>query len=176
MANGYGSSAATLRGHSQSIHRVATNGSGRLLASGSADGLIALWEADGQPLATLRGHTGVIYGVALSDDGRLLASGGLDGTARLWDTTNGELLRTFEPNAGPVYGVALSRNGRLPAASTAEGVVSVWTLRDHEVVGAELWCSSAFTAARPTLRKNGHHGTDRRDAGAARRSYRAWCL
>ena len=59
---------------------------GRLLASGTRDGTVRLWDpATGEHRRTLTGHTARVTGVAFSPDGRLLASGGADGTVRLWD-------------------------------------------------------------------------------------------
>ena len=69
---------------------------GWLVASGSFDGTVRLWEAStGAPLATLKGHTGGVRGVALSADRRLLATGGYDGTARLWEASTGSWLSTL---------------------------------------------------------------------------------
>jgi len=67
-----------------------------LVASGSEDGGVKLWEAPGgRLLGTLLGHTGAVRSVALSGDGRLLASGSHDGTVKLWQVSSGICLRTL---------------------------------------------------------------------------------
>ena len=87
---------ATLQGHSGVVWGVALSGDGRLLASGSQDGTVKLWEAPrGRLRATLQGHSGGVEGVALSADGGLLASGGFDGTVRLWEASSGACLRVL---------------------------------------------------------------------------------
>ncbi|MEM4413248.1 MAG: hypothetical protein QXD59_03120, partial [Candidatus Caldarchaeum sp.] len=59
---------------------------GRLLASGSDDKTIKLWEVgSGQVVRTLSGHTNWVFSVAFSPDGRLLASGSRDNTIKLWE-------------------------------------------------------------------------------------------
>jgi WD40 repeat protein len=106
---------------------VAISGDGPLLASGSADGTIRLWEIEsGTAVATLHGHTGTVLSVALSDDGRLLASGGVDTTVRLWDVDSGQLLSILEGHTGVVLGVALSLDGRIVASGSEDGTVRLW--------------------------------------------------
>ncbi len=66
---------------------------GRLLASGSFDRRIRLWEIQAEQPAvsvvTLSGHSNLVRELAFAPDGSRLASGSWDRTVRLWDVESG---------------------------------------------------------------------------------------
>ncbi len=79
------------------VMSVAFAPDGRMLASGSNDSTIKLWDvASGREVRTLSGHTSDVWSVAFSPDGRTLASGSRDKTIKLWDVASGQLIRSLE--------------------------------------------------------------------------------
>jgi WD40 repeat protein/transcriptional regulator with XRE-family HTH domain len=129
---------ATLQGHSSGVLAVTLSGDGGLLASGSLDGTVRLWQTpSGRPLVALQGHNGGAVAVALSGDSGLLASGGLDGTARLWQAPSGRPLAALQHNGG-VAAVALSGDGGLLASGSLDGTVRLWQTPSRRLLAALL--------------------------------------
>lgn len=74
-----------LDGSKSSIYSVAINQTGTLVASGSTEKVIRLWDPRSrQKLLKLRGHTDNVRSLIFSEDGSQLLSASSDGTIRLW--------------------------------------------------------------------------------------------
>src|SRR5215468_1656405 len=99
------------KGHTALVYSVAFSPDGKLLATGSFDNSIKLWDfAAGKEARTLTGHTAPVYCVAWSPDGKPLASGAgnADKSVRLWDPAAGKETKNLGTHGNAVYSVAFS--------------------------------------------------------------------
>lgn len=84
------------------VSSVAFSPDGNLIAGGSFDHRVRLWDAaTGKLVRTLEGHTARVWHVAFRPDGKLIGSSGADRTIRLWDAVNGRLIRTIPVEEPP---------------------------------------------------------------------------
>jgi WD40 repeat protein len=73
-----------LLGHEQLTTAVAFSHAG-LIASGSFDGSIRVWQLSSGEQQVLRGHVGAVVALRFLPNDAGLVSAGADGTARRWD-------------------------------------------------------------------------------------------
>lgn len=125
------------RAHADMIWTLAFSPDGRMLASGSWDGAVKLWDVLSGALIWSGRHTSHANRVAFAPDGSVLASSGNDATVRLWDVRTGTQLQVL-PHSAPVPAVAWSAvtsdgtGGQLFASGDLEGTIQLW-----ETCGAE---------------------------------------
>lgn len=104
-----------------------------LLASGSADYTIKLWDWKSRNCRqTLYGHSSWVWSIAFHRNGTQLASGSYDQTVKLWDIETGECLKTLQGHTSPVVCVAYSFDGKLLASCEFDGVIKLWDAETGE--------------------------------------------
>ncbi len=109
-------------GHTAKIRIAVFSPDERLLATGSQDSLVKLWDVTtGRLLRTFPAHDRVVTLVAFSPDGRRLATGGnLERVLKLWDIDSGALLREITGLAtDKVRSLAFFPDGKRVAIGTA---------------------------------------------------------
>lgn len=139
----------TLKGHGKipdnripNRSGIAFSPNGEILASGSGDGTIRLWDAKTAASnsffhrlwrtffrhhkATLKGHTYHVLSVAFSPDGQTIASGSSDKTVRLWDLRTQKLKATLEGHTESILSVTFSPDGSTLASGCGDGAIHLW--------------------------------------------------
>ncbi len=110
-----------------SILSVAFSPNGNLLAAGTANGEIRLWNiASGTTLPACQGHTSWVRSVAFSPDGSTIVSGSDDQTVRLWNAITGKCLMTLQGHTSRVRSAAFSPDGNMLASSSDDQTVHLW--------------------------------------------------
>jgi len=137
-----------LEGHGNWTRAVAfTYDNGMLLASGSEDCTVKLWNLkSGQVANTLTQHQEGINCVVFSPNGKLLASCSNDATIKIWDVKTGDNLITLAGHQHTVFSVAFSPDGKLVASGGVDKTVRLWKLETSETLftleGHEDWVMS----------------------------------
>ncbi|MBD2001016.1 serine/threonine protein kinase [Leptolyngbya sp. FACHB-541] len=119
----------TLHGHVNSVATVAVSPDGQLIATGSFDKTLKLWDWNGELRQNLKGHIAPVLSVAFSPDGETLVSGSVDDTIKLWNL-DGELLSTLTEHADSVLSlsVAVSPDGQALVSGSDDCTVKIWQL------------------------------------------------
>jgi serine/threonine protein kinase len=119
-------------GHKNAAQVVAFSSSSRgdVLASGSADKTIKLWNPKTAKLTrTYRGHRDFITAIVFSPDGKYMASASLDGNIRVWSTSSRRLYRSYKAHEGAIAGLAFATDNRTLASAGEDGAIKVWDVR-----------------------------------------------
>jgi WD40 repeat protein len=120
-----------MHGHTDLIRTLTYSPDASLIATGSSDNTIRLWNAVtyqqvGQPL---EGHLDWVNSVAFSPDGQTLVSGGRDGKVILWDVASSEMIdEPFLEHTSEVRSVAFAPDGQTVASGGVDQTIIIWDI------------------------------------------------
>jgi ABC-type oligopeptide transport system substrate-binding subunit len=137
----------TLTGHTDGIPCLAYSSDGTILASGSVDNSVKLWDpATGKATDTL-GHTSTVFSLCFTPNGKTLFAGDDDTLIKVWDVTTGKSIATLQGHNGWVKSLAITSNGNLLASGSGDKNIKLWdlstgknvaTLNGHSAVVSSL--------------------------------------
>ncbi|KAI8925962.1 hypothetical protein BC831DRAFT_458429 [Entophlyctis helioformis] len=100
---------ASLESPSGSVYSLASNKTGSMLASGSPEKIVRLWDPlcpPNSPIMRLQGHADNIRDLLVSDDGRWVLSASSDSTVKLWSVAMARCWTTYAHFEAPVWCLA----------------------------------------------------------------------
>ncbi len=118
--------------HKGSVWSVATSDDGKLVASGSVNNRICVWDIESDNLAYLEGHFDIpsttkgVTSVAFAPKSKYLASAGADHTVRIWDLETRRSIQVLSGHVDEVRSVAFSKDGSFLASGSRDNSVRLW--------------------------------------------------
>ena len=158
----------TITGHSDTITSVAFNHKNNILASGSGDDTIKLWDLKtNKEIATLAGHADVFFSsvsaVVFSHDDKILASSSGDGTIKLWNVKNKSEIATLTGHGNGASAVVFSHDGKTLVSSDGDGKIKLWDVKTQAEIftlqgHSDAISSIAFSDDSKTLASGSNDG------------------
>lgn len=149
-----GEALVELKGHSNFVFSVAFHPHGNLIASGSFDETVKLWDVRcGSCISTLPAHSEPCTSVDFNCDGTCIVSSSHDGLIRIWDVATSECLKTIyaqDIKNPPVSYVKYSPNGKYVLSSMLDGKIRLWNVYSKFITGGIM----------STMKKLGTLGND----------------
>ena len=153
-------------GHTNYVMCVAFRKDADMIASGSFDETVKLWDPQNpdKPIRTLPAHSDPVTSVDFSHNKELLASCSFDGTVRIFACNDGQCVRTLQiQDPPPMSSVCFSPNDVYLLVGSLDSALRLWDHAKETVKTAVDECGSSATASE-------HTGGDRppeREGGVA---------
>ena len=134
--------------HTDSINSISISPDGKLLASGSHDSKIKLWEINTGKVVQKLNNGNSVYAIAFSPNGSIIASGDCDNNIQLWNVNLGNKIRTLRHKGSfsVINSLSFSPDGQILASAGSDRIVKLWDVNTGKKIrilrGHKRWVSS----------------------------------
>ncbi|KXN88826.1 putative U3 small nucleolar RNA-associated protein 13 [Leucoagaricus sp. SymC.cos] len=117
----------TCKGHKRGVWTVKFSPTDRLVATGSGDKTVKLWNLDDfSCIKTFEGHTNSVLRVDFLTMGLQLVTSASDGLVKLWNIQDEECVTTLDNHEDKVWALAISEDNKTIVSGAADSVVTFW--------------------------------------------------
>ena len=124
-----GGTIMTLTGHDGAVRSVSYSSDGRMLASGSDDGTVRIWntQTGEEAISSMSSGDGKVLSIDFSDNNKWVASGTESGAVWVWNVMPGQASRRkLSGHSSAVNSVAFSPDSSCLASASGDGTVRLW--------------------------------------------------
>ncbi|KAI5121299.1 hypothetical protein M0805_003768 [Coniferiporia weirii] len=117
----------TCKGHKRGVWTVRFGMTERILATGSGDKSVKLWNLDDfSCIKTFEGHTNSVLQISFLNQDLQLASTASDGLLKLWNVRTEECIATMDNHEDKVWALAVNSSESMILTGAADSVVTFW--------------------------------------------------
>lgn len=131
--------------HGENISGMRINARGDMLATGSSDTTVKLWDfPSGRHLATLKGHTAHVWKLEFTHNSKyLFTSSPKDMMIKMWDVEKKILKCNLEGHTGMVRAMAVTGDDRYLVTGSEDKTLKIWSAEDGKLVKT-LQCRDSY--------------------------------
>lgn len=117
----------TCKGHKRGVWTVKFGRAERVLATGSGDKTVKLWNLDDFTcVKTFEGHTNSVLRIDFINAGMQMVSSASDGLVKLWNVREEECIATMDNHEDKVWALAVSSDESVVVSGAADSMITFW--------------------------------------------------
>ena len=122
----------SLEGHGDTVTSVSFSPDGNMIASGSTDGMVIIWNRDGRKIIDFKAHKKKITRLGFSPNSQKILSASEDKTLKLW-SLEGKEIASFKGHEDEITTFSFSPEGQKVISGSKDETLKLWNLDGKEI-------------------------------------------